>query len=89
MPTIRQQVQHQRVSAGRIAIMPKKPASVVKPSLWVVGPRKSAIEYIVETARAGEVVYVDDEDYYNACLWRSYKDFNTTKSCSGRSTSQV
>ena len=77
MPTIRQQVEHQRVSAGRIAIMPMKPTGVVKPSLWVVDPRMSAIEYIVETALPGEVVHVDDEDYYNNCLWRSYKDFNT------------
>ena len=60
MPTIRQQVEHQRVSAGRIAIMPMKPARVVKPSLRVVNPRKSAIEHIVETAHPGEVVHVDD-----------------------------
>jgi hypothetical protein len=57
--------------------MPMKPARVVKPSLWVVNPRKSAIEHIVETACPGEVVHVDDRDYYNSCLWRSYKDFNT------------
>ena len=77
MPTIRRQVEHHRVSAGRIARTPTKPASVVKPSLWVVDPRKSAIENIVDTARPGEVLHVNDKDYYNNCLWRSYKDFNT------------
>lgn len=77
MPTIRQQVEHQRVSAGRIAIMPMMPAKVVKPSLRVVKPRMSAIEHIVKTAHPGEVVHVDDRDYYNNCLWRSYEDFNT------------
>ena len=77
MPTIRQQLEHQRVSAGRISIMPMKPARVVEPSLRVVNPRKSAIEHIVETAHPGEVVIVNDRDYYNNCLWRSYEDFNT------------
>ena len=77
MPTIRQQVEHQRVSAGRIAIMPMKPARVAKPSLRVVNPRKSAIEHIVDTAHPGEVVHVDDRDYYNNYLWGSYEDFNT------------
>jgi hypothetical protein len=77
MPTIRQQVEHQRVSAGSIAIMPVKPARVEKSSLWIVQPHTSAIEYIVETARPGEVVHVDDEDYHNGYLWRSYDDFNT------------
>ena len=76
MPTIRQQVEQQRVSVGRIAIMPMEPVRV-PPSLRVVSLRKSAIEHIVETARPGEVVLVDDDDYYNHCLWRSYKDFNT------------
>ena len=77
MPTIRQQVEHQRVSAGRIAIMPVKPARVEKPSLWIVQPHMSAIEYIVETARPGEVVHVDDGDYHNGYLWRSYEDCST------------
>jgi len=58
--------------------MPMKPARVVKPSLWVVNPRKSAIEHMVETALLGEVIHVDDRDYYNTCLWRSYADFNTS-----------
>ena len=76
MPTIRQQVEHQRVSAGRIAIMPMKPARVESPSLWIVQPDTSAIEYIVATARPGEVVHVADGDYYNSYLWSSYEDFN-------------
>jgi hypothetical protein len=54
-----------------------KPARVESPSLRIVQPDKSAIEHIVETARPGEVEYVDDWDYHNAYLWRSYKDFNT------------
>jgi hypothetical protein len=77
MPTIRQQVEHQRVSAGRIAITPVKPARLESPSLWIVQPDMSAIEYIVATARPGEVVHVDDGDYHNGYLWRSYEDFNT------------
>jgi hypothetical protein len=77
MPTIRQQVEHQRVSAGRVAIMPVKVARVESPSLRIVQPQMSAIEYIVENARPGEVVYVDDGDYHNDYLWRSYDDFNT------------
>ena len=36
-------------------------------------PAHSAIEFIVENARPGEVIYIDDEDYYNHQLWRSYK----------------
>jgi hypothetical protein len=77
MPTIRQQVGHQRVSAGRIAIMPVKPARVENPSLCIVQSHMSAIEFIVETACPGEVVHVDDGDYHNGYLWRSYEDFNT------------
>jgi hypothetical protein len=77
MPTIRQQVEHQRVSAGRIAIKPVKPERAESPSLWIVQPHMSAIEYIVENARPGEVVHVDDGDYHNDYLWRSYEDFNS------------
>jgi hypothetical protein len=36
-------------------------------------PAESAIEFIVESARPGEVIYIDDEDYYNHHLWRSYQ----------------
>jgi len=36
----------------------------------------SAIEYIVETARPGEVVHIDEGDYYNKHLWGSYKDLD-------------
>lgn len=76
MPAIRQPVEHQRVSADRTTVMPVKPARVENPSLWIVQPNMSAIEYIVATARSGEVVHVDDGDYYNGHLWRSYEDFN-------------
>jgi hypothetical protein len=37
---------------------------------------KSAIEFIVETAREGEVVHVTDEDYYAPALWNNYLDAN-------------
>jgi hypothetical protein len=74
MPTIRQQVGHQRVSADRFAIVPVKPTRVESPSLWVVQPDMSAIEYIVATAHPGEVMHVDDGDYHNSYLWRSYED---------------
>jgi hypothetical protein len=76
MPSIGQQVEHQRVSAGRVVVRPLKPARVESPSLWIVPLDMSAIEYIVETARPDEVEYVDDWDYHNAYLWRSYKDFS-------------
>ncbi|MEH6611698.1 MAG: hypothetical protein V7696_20200 [Halioglobus sp.] len=75
MPTIRQQVEHPRVTAGRIAVMPMKPARVETPSLRIVKTHMSAIEYIVENARSGEVVHIDDGDYHNDYLWRSYDDF--------------
>jgi hypothetical protein len=35
----------------------------------------SAIQYIVETARPGEVTHIDEADYYNPHLWRNYQDF--------------
>ena len=73
MPTIRQRVEQQRVSAGNIAIMPVNPIRVAKPRLNVVKHRMSAIEYIVENARPGEVVYVGEADYYNEYLWSHYK----------------
>jgi hypothetical protein len=76
MPTIRQQVEYQRASASIIAIMPVKPARLESLSLCIVQPDMSAIEYIVATARPGEVVHVDDGAYHNAYLWRSYEDFN-------------
>jgi hypothetical protein len=77
MPTIRLHREHQRVSAGRVAIMPVKPGRVARLPLWLVKPRMSAIEHIVETARPGEVIHVDDGDYYNAHLWRNYNCFIT------------
>ena len=80
MTTIRQRVERQRVSAGRTAIMPVNPVRVTKPLLRVVESRMSAIEYIVENARPGEVVQIDDGDYYNEYLWSRYGDL---KSASG------
>ena len=44
----------------------------VIPSIEVETPAKSAIEFIVESARPGEVISIGDEDYYNHQLWRSY-----------------
>jgi hypothetical protein len=38
----------------------------------LVRPGISAIEYIVQTARPGEVVHVAEEEYYNPFLWRTY-----------------
>ena len=73
MPIIRQRVEHQRVSTGIIATMPVNPLRVTKPRLNVVKPRMSAIEYIVENAHPGEVVYVDEADYYNEYLWSRYE----------------
>ena len=38
----------------------------------VAKPANSAIEYIVENPRPGEVIFIRDEDYYNYQLWSSY-----------------
>jgi hypothetical protein len=44
----------------------------VIPDIEVATPAKSAIEFIVENARPGEVICISDQDYYNHQLWRSY-----------------
>lgn len=81
MPTIRQ-IQHARNgSADRIAVLPAKPTNTTAP-LSLVKPTISAIEYIVETARPGEVTHVSEGDYYNANLWRCYDGISTRYSCS-------
>lgn len=49
--------------------------------LRAVNAGMSAIEYIVENAKPGEVIHVDECDYYSKHLWRSYKEFNTRYSC--------
>ena len=73
MPTIRQYNEYKgRPStrmrpAARFASKPGKPLVLVKPGI-------SAIEFIVETARPGEVTHVSDDDYYNPYLWRNYSD---------------
>jgi hypothetical protein len=46
-------------------------------ALRVLDHGKSAIEYIVDTAEPGEVIIVDEADYYNPYLWRTYGDFST------------
>ena len=53
-----------------------EPAKVAEP-VRIVTPGMSAIEYIVETARPGEVIHVDEGDYYNKQLWRSYNGLST------------
>lgn len=45
--------------------------------LRVVDHGMSAIEYIVDNAEPGEVIFVDEDDYYNPYLWRSYEDLST------------
>ncbi len=46
------------------------------------GHGMSAVEYIVATARPGEVIHVHEGDYYSKHLWRSYKDLESRYSCS-------
>ena len=46
-------------------------------SMMAVRPGMSALEYIVETAQPGEVIHVDEGDYYNQHLWRSYRELDT------------
>ena len=43
------------------------------PDIKVGKPAESAIEFIVESARPGEVISISDEDYYSDQLWRSYE----------------
>ncbi len=67
MPTVRQTTESVGVSSG-------KPAVHRQPPLVLVRPGTSAIEYIVATARPGEVIHVSDAEYYNPHLWRNYTD---------------
>ncbi len=69
MPTVRQTTESVGVSAGKLAIH-KQP----QPPLVLVRPGTSAIEYIVATARPGEVIHVSDAEYFNPHLWRNYTD---------------
>ena len=90
MPTIRQFteiVEHPNVLTETYVAMPVKPTRVAGPvrearPMRVVKPGISALEYIVETARPGEVNYVNEGDYYSKHLWRSYKNLSTRYSCS-------
>jgi len=90
MPNLRQLTEiaeHPNVLTETDVAMPVKPTRidwlVRKAKLMrVVKPDISAIEYIVETARPGEVDFVDEGDYYSTHLWRSYKNLSTRYSCS-------
>ena len=61
----------------------KRPATLPNDATYRSMPKPgvSAIEYIVETARPGEVTHIDECDYYSKYLWRSYKEFSTRYSC--------
>ena len=90
MPTIRQVTEiaeHPNVLTETDVAIPVKPTRVARlereaKPMRVVKPGISALEYIVETARPGEVTYVNEGDYYSKHLWRSYKNLNTRYSCS-------
>ena len=74
MPTIRQLQSALRApSTGRVS----KPRTSARTDarLRLVKSGISAIQYIVETARPGEVTHIDEADYYNPHLWRKYQDF--------------
>ena len=73
MPTIRQLIDSAEFPNGRERIAPAKPRTRKKP-LIMVKSGTSAIEFIVKTAKPGEVIHVSDEDYFNPHLWRSYID---------------
>jgi len=81
MPTIRQLAEIEEASTDTDAAMPASHERAARP-LRLVKSGISAIEYIVETARSGEVIYVDEGDYYNQHLWRGYKGLSTRYSCS-------
>jgi hypothetical protein len=69
-----------KILTGADAALPVKPAGGAR-SLSAINPGMSAIEYIVENAKPGEVIHVDECDYYSKYLWRSYKEFSTRYSC--------
>ena len=67
-------------SANEETGAPVEPEGVDVPSQGF-GHRMSAVEYIVATARPGEVVHVKEGDYYSKHLWRSYQDLDSRYSC--------
>ena len=72
MPTVRQLADSIGAPSGRGMPLPAAHPTPKKPLMLVI-PGTSAIEYIVATARPGEVVYVTDAEYYNPYLWRNYE----------------
>lgn len=72
MLTVRQIAESDKVSAGTAVTQPADRRTAPK-ELKLVKPGMSAIEYIVATARPGEVIHVFEEEYYNPHLWRSYR----------------
>ena len=73
MPTVRQLADTIGAPTGRGIPLPTIQAQPRKPFV-LVKTHTSAIEYIVATARPGEVIHVTDADYYNPYLWHSYED---------------
>ena len=73
MPTFRQSVESTDVQYGIDVPLSVMHTNLQQP-LVLVEPCTSAIEYIVATARPGEVIHVTDAEYYNPHLWRSYED---------------
>lgn len=71
MPTVRQSADCFQSSADEVVTAPATQGDAHTP-LMLVRPGISAIEYIVQTARPGEVVHVAEEEYYNPFLWRTY-----------------
>lgn len=71
MPTVRQSADCFESSADSGVTAPASQGHPQTP-LMLVRPGISAIEYIVQTARPGEVVHVAEEEYYNPFLWRTY-----------------
>jgi hypothetical protein len=73
MPTVRQTTETVGVFAGDAYTAPVIESTPQRP-LMLVLPGTSAIEYIVATARPGEVIHVSDAEYYNPHLWQNYSD---------------
>ena len=74
MPAIRQIKPSSELSTDLNPALPVNGGKVDAP-LRLIKPGTTAIEYIVETAEAGEVITVTEDAYYNPHLWRSYQDF--------------
>lgn len=75
MPTIRQMAEPFESAAGTRVDTQATKENALAP-LMLVRRGMSAIEYIVETARPGEVIHVREDEYYNPHLWRNYLDFD-------------